>query len=151
MIDTIEFSSRTLQHKRGFEAALERRASIRAKGISSPGTLSGRTQDGYVENPEIASLETQLIGSTKAEDGDKDTLPNLEIGNGAHISTALPKIQKAILTPRVGPCLDLRYQEISVTIPRRDEVIVRIAWTGICGSVSLRYVYSLNKDPDACY
>ncbi|KAI1442707.1 GroES-like protein [Annulohypoxylon stygium] len=46
----------------------------------------------------------------------------------------LPSKQKAILTPTMGPELNLHETIINVTPPEIGEVVVRIAWTGLCGS-----------------
>jgi len=51
-------------------------------------------------------------------------------------SIILPKDQLSVLTPVVGPTLDLHITRIAVTPPKPGEVVVRIAWTGLCGSVS---------------
>ncbi|KAF2017006.1 GroES-like protein [Aaosphaeria arxii CBS 175.79] len=45
-----------------------------------------------------------------------------------------PEHQKAIITPKVGPVLNLCEREIEVRPPGPGEVVVRIAWTGMCGS-----------------
>ncbi|XDG07558.1 hypothetical protein ABKA04_007173 [Annulohypoxylon sp. FPYF3050] len=47
---------------------------------------------------------------------------------------SLPSKQKAILTPTMGPELNLHETIIDVTPPAIGEVVVRIAWTGLCGS-----------------
>ncbi|KAL2842156.1 chaperonin 10-like protein [Aspergillus pseudoustus] len=49
-------------------------------------------------------------------------------------SIVLPKEQFAVLTPVVGPTLNLQITKIAVAPPKPGEVVVRIAWTGLCGS-----------------
>ncbi|KAJ0421594.1 chaperonin 10-like protein [Aspergillus carlsbadensis] len=49
-------------------------------------------------------------------------------------SIILPKEQLSVLTPVVGPTLDLQITKVAVTSPKPGEVVVRIAWTGLCGS-----------------
>ncbi|KAK9238580.1 hypothetical protein V1525DRAFT_418373 [Lipomyces kononenkoae] len=59
--------------------------------------------------------------------------------SGVHLSTevairgaALPSTQAAVLTPIVGKELDLQYTEkLPMRPPGKDEVTVRIAWTGL--------------------
>lgn len=51
-------------------------------------------------------------------------------------SIILPKEQLSVLTPVVGPTLNLQISKIGVSPPKPGEVVVRIAWTGLCGSVS---------------
>ena len=52
-------------------------------------------------------------------------------------STDIPQIQQAVITPEVGPELDVRYSKIPVRLPAPGEVVVKIAWTGVCRSVCL--------------
>ncbi|KAL2797853.1 chaperonin 10-like protein [Aspergillus keveii] len=49
-------------------------------------------------------------------------------------SIILPKEQLSVLTPVVGPTLNLHITKVAVTPPKPGEVVVRIAWTGLCGS-----------------
>ncbi|KAK1466416.1 hypothetical protein CCUS01_01266, partial [Colletotrichum cuscutae] len=46
----------------------------------------------------------------------------------------LPAFQTAIVTPKLGPKLNQEVQLIPVQHPRPGEVVVKIAYTGICGS-----------------
>lgn len=49
---------------------------------------------------------------------------------------SIPSVQTAIVTPKLGPSLNQEVQSIPVRPPGPGEVVVKIAWTGICGSVS---------------
>ncbi|KAK0371142.1 hypothetical protein CLIM01_11498 [Colletotrichum limetticola] len=46
----------------------------------------------------------------------------------------LPAFQTAIVTPKLGPKLNQEVQLIPVQHPRPGEVVMKIAYTGICGS-----------------
>lgn len=50
-------------------------------------------------------------------------------------STTIPYLQQAVITPEVGPKLNVQYSKIPVRRPAPGEVIVKIAWTGVCRSV----------------
>jgi propanol-preferring alcohol dehydrogenase len=73
-------------------------------------------------------------------------------------SIILPKEQLSVLTPVVGPTLNLHITKVAVTPPKPGEVVVRIAWTGLCGSVSYLYSVSavelltltMKQDPSFC-
>ena len=47
----------------------------------------------------------------------------------------LPGTQSAVVTPIVGKELNLHLQKVLIREPKAGEVVVRVAWTGICGSV----------------
>ncbi|KAE9574697.1 Alcohol dehydrogenase 2 [Colletotrichum fructicola] len=47
---------------------------------------------------------------------------------------SIPSVQTAIVTPKLGPSLNQEVQSIPVRPPEPGEVVVKIAWTGICGS-----------------
>ncbi|KAF0331985.1 putative alcohol dehydrogenase [Colletotrichum asianum] len=47
---------------------------------------------------------------------------------------SIPSVQTAIVTPKLGPSLNQEVQSIPVRPPGPGEVVVKIAWTGICGS-----------------
>lgn len=51
-------------------------------------------------------------------------------------NTAIPVDQVAIVSPSVGEKLKLEKQVIPIQLPAAGEVLVKVAWTGICGSVS---------------
>ncbi|KAK9364434.1 chaperonin 10-like protein [Lipomyces kononenkoae] len=60
-------------------------------------------------------------------------------------SANLPYTQAAVLTPIVGKELDLQYTEnLPIRPPDKDEVTVKIAWTGICRSDAC---FSLGPEP----
>ena len=48
----------------------------------------------------------------------------------------IPSAQKAIVTPTVKEYLNTQEAHIPIAAPRPGEVVVRIAWTGLCRSVS---------------
>lgn len=50
---------------------------------------------------------------------------------------SLPAFQTAIVTPKLGPKLNQEVQLVPVQHPGPGEVVVKIANTGICGSVSV--------------
>lgn len=56
----------------------------------------------------------------------------------SHLQQLVPSIQRGVITPSVGQVLNMRYENIPVPPPEPGEVVVRIAWTGICRSVSLK-------------
>ncbi|KAI1759238.1 GroES-like protein [Hypoxylon sp. FL1150] len=51
-----------------------------------------------------------------------------------HDEAFVPSTQWGVISPLVGEKLGLHYQQIPVRSPELGEVIVRIAWTGICRS-----------------
>ncbi|CAK7222728.1 hypothetical protein SBRCBS47491_004958 [Sporothrix bragantina] len=57
---------------------------------------------------------------------------------------SLPKDQLAVVTPIIGPKLNLKLLTIPVIRPRPGEVTVKIEWTGICGS---DVMFSLGPQP----
>jgi hypothetical protein len=59
------------------------------------------------------------------------------IGNILPESSTIPSVQKAVITRVVSKDSNLRYEDIPVRQPGAGEVMVKIAWTGICGSVRL--------------
>ncbi|VUC31666.1 unnamed protein product [Clonostachys rosea] len=59
----------------------------------------------------------------------------------------LPKTQNAIVTPVVGQTLNQVQQTIPVQLPQQGEVVVKMIWTGICGSDVL---FSVGPQPGYC-
>lgn len=111
----------------------------------------------FIVNNEVALVTAQLAKSStpssfesSLEDAESElscnkplrlplnqTLHNV-VADGLYTMPGLllPSKQKAILTPTMGPELNLHETIINVTPPEIGEVVVRIAWTGLCGSVS---------------
>lgn len=59
-----------------------------------------------------------------------------QMGRAAIPRLQLPSTQSAVVSPIVGKQLDQHLLEWPIREPKLGEVVVRVAWTGICGSVS---------------
>ncbi|OTB09485.1 hypothetical protein M426DRAFT_6755 [Hypoxylon sp. CI-4A] len=78
------------------------------------------------------------LNNTISSEDAKSPLPQetgQNVTNGLYtMPSGLPNNQIAILTPVMGPEINLHKTTIGITPPSAGEVVVRIAWTGLCGS-----------------
>jgi propanol-preferring alcohol dehydrogenase len=51
-------------------------------------------------------------------------------------NVTIPHEQATILSPSVGGKLELAKHVIPMQVPAAGEVLVKVGWTGVCGSVS---------------
>jgi hypothetical protein len=71
-----------------------------------------------------------------------------EVPLNAKPTSIIPSTQRAIVTPVMGKTLNMTVKEVKVRAPTADEALVKILYTGICGSVSLyeSVVYTITND-----
>lgn len=57
--------------------------------------------------------------------------------SGLHVlpSSKIPYMQHAVMTPEVGPQLNLHYSNVQVRRPEAGEVVIKVLCTGVCRSV----------------
>jgi hypothetical protein len=92
---------------------------------------------GHSHEHDIVPQSAEKRSGTLSRSSDAST-SNTTNGVSSHVATStfVPEEQMSVLTPVVGPELDLRLTTIDVPSPKPGEVVVKIAWTGLCGSVS---------------
>lgn len=88
-------------------------------------------------DPTNLDLTGGLGGDANVSQALPKRLGLLETLDNSHIQqrVSVPSTQWGVISPLIGENLNLRYQQIPVRDPEEGEVIVRIAWTGICRSV----------------
>ncbi|KAF7540422.1 hypothetical protein G7054_g1318 [Neopestalotiopsis clavispora] len=84
---------------------------------------------GPLQRPPCA--ESELYPPNIIQDkAEKCSTPHLYL----HSGFSIPDIQKAAITATMGKDLDIQLCDTKVDLPKENEVVVRIAWTGMCRS-----------------
>lgn len=96
------------------------------------GEFQGREDDGKHHHIST-SVPTPPSSSTSGTSAAIDELPHLFMMQ----DLVVPELQAAIITPEMGSKLNVQKKFIPVRRPELGEVVVRIAWTGMCRSVCL--------------
>ncbi|ETS82433.1 hypothetical protein PFICI_04309 [Pestalotiopsis fici W106-1] len=99
-----------------------------------PATIVDFKEAAIHSTPLQRSVSTELSScaseSIPGKLGEENSTPHLYL----HSEFSIPNTQKAAMTATVGEDLNIQLCKIKVKIPKENEVVVRIAWTGMCRS-----------------